>query len=158
MDKKTPLLVDLNNARLDEQRAVMQEIIAADHCPFCRENLAKYHKPPILREGEYWLVTTNQWPYAHTRLHLLFILQEHATDLTELPAAAGTELLEHAQWAAREYAISGGGLVMRFGDTAHSAGTVAHLHAQLVVPQLSDDDFEPVRITIGKKREEHHGS
>ena len=152
MKSTTTQLVDLDNARLDEQREVMQDIIAADHCPFCRENLAKYHKTPILREGQYWLVTTNQWPYAHTQLHLLFILKEHATELTELDPAAGAELIEHAQWAAREYDIPGGGLVMRFGDTAHSAGTVAHLHAQLVVPQLSDDDFEPVRITIGKKR------
>lgn len=152
MSDTSKQFVDLENARLDEQKKVMQDIITADECPFCTENLRKYHKPPILREGKYWLVTTNQWPYAHTQLHLLFILKEHAVSITEIPADAGAELVEHAQWAAAEYDIPGGGLVMRFGDTAHSAGTVAHLHAQLVVPQLEDADFEPVRITIGKKR------
>ena len=33
--------VDLDNAREDEQKQVMQEIIEADHCPFCEEKILK---------------------------------------------------------------------------------------------------------------------
>ncbi len=144
--------VDLENARLDEQRQVMREIIDADHCPFCRENLEKYHKEPILREGEYWLVTKNQWPYNFTRVHLLFIYKTHVTHLPEMAPAAGQELIELAQWAQAEYDVPGGGLAMRFGDTDHSAGTVAHLHAQFLVPDLEAPGFQPVRIKIGKSK------
>lgn len=144
--------VDLDNARLDDQKAVMQDIIAADHCPFCPENLLKYHKEPILKEGRYWLLTTNQWPYANTKVHLLLIHKTHIEHLSELDPASGAELIELAQWAAKEYAIPGGALAMRFGDTEYSAGTVAHLHVQLLLPDIDAPgyDSEPVRIKVGK--------
>lgn len=146
------LHVDLDNARLAEQRAVMEKIQAAQHCPFCPENLQKYHKQELLREGEYWIVTTNQWPYEHTKLHLLLIYRMHATTLTDLDPAAGAELFELLQWASAAYDVPGGGWAMRFGDTSYSAGTVAHLHVQFVVPDIVAPDFEPVRIKIGKNK------
>lgn len=142
--------VDIENARYDDQRDVMAEIIQAGHCPFCRENLQKYHKQPIIKEGKHWLITTNQWPYKHTRNHFLLIAQEHLTQLSELPADAGKELIELSQWLEKEYQVPGGGIAMRFGDTDYSAGSVAHLHVQFVVPERNDPDFESVRIKIGK--------
>lgn len=144
--------INLDNARGDEQKQVMQDIMAADHCPFCHENLTKYHKQPILKEGTYWLVTTNQWPYPYTKLHLLFIYKEHVTHLPGMNPDAGRELIELAQWAQAEYDVPGGGLAMRFGDTDHSAGTVAHLHAQFLVPDLDHPTYEPVRIKIGRTK------
>ncbi|MBP7875888.1 HIT family protein [Candidatus Woesebacteria bacterium] len=144
--------VDIDNSRVDEQRTVMQDIVAADHCPFCLENLKAYHKEPILKEGAHWIVTKNQWPYDHTKVHLLFISRKHATRLEDLDLAAGAELLELAQWAVKEYSIVGGGLVLRFGDTNYSAGTVAHLHAQLLFPDIEAPDYDekPVKVKIGK--------
>ena len=144
--------VDMDNARLDDQREVMKDIIDADHCPFCLENLQKYHKQPILKDGKYWLLTTNQWPYAHTKVHLLLIYKTHVERLSELDPAAGVELLELAQWAEKEFSIPGGGLALRFGDTDYSAGTVAHLHAQLLQPDIDAPDYDekPVKVKIGK--------
>ncbi|MBP9819245.1 HIT family protein [Candidatus Woesebacteria bacterium] len=144
--------VDIDNSRVEAQRVEMQKIIAADHCPFCPENLKAYHKEPILREGVHWIVTKNQWPYDHTKVHLLLIARKHATRLEELDPAAGAELLELAQWAVKEYSIVGGGLVLRFGDMNYSAGTVAHLHAQLLFPDIAAPDYDekPVRVKIGK--------
>lgn len=147
-----PLIVDLDNARYDDQRKVMEGIIDDNVCPFCPENLEKYHKQPILKQCKYWFVTKNQWPYENTQLHLLAILNEHAEKLSEVPAEAGAELLEIMQWAEDEYSIPGGGFAMRFGDTNYSAGSVAHLHAQLVVPDWEKPDFQPVRIKIGKTK------
>lgn len=151
-DSATKKFVDLDNARVDDQREVMKEIIDADHCPFCLENLRKYHKQPTLKEGSYWLVTKNQWPYVHTKLHLLFIYKTHAVKLSELNPAAGKELVELAQWAEKEFSIPGGGLALRFGDTDYSAGTVAHLHAQILQPDIdaSGYDDKPVKVKIGK--------
>jgi hypothetical protein len=40
-------------------------------------------------------------------------------------------------------------MAMRFGETKYSAGTVKHLHAQFIVPDVDQPDFEPVRIKIG---------
>lgn len=144
--------VDLDNTRLDEQRAVMRDILDADHCPFCQENLQKYHKQPVLKDGKYWLLTTNQWPYEHTKLHLLLIYKAHIEKLGEIDPEAGAELIELAQWAEKEYVMPGGGLAIRFGNTNYSAGTVAHLHAQLLQPDIDAPNYDekPVKIKIGK--------
>lgn len=144
--------VDVDNAREDDQRQVMKNIMEAGHCPFCKENLQKYHKQEIIKEGRFWLVTTNQWPYRHTKHHLLLIYREHVTDLAGLHPEAGKELFELAQWLEKKYQVKGGGLAMRFGDTDYSAGTVAHIHVQFLVPEIEAKDFEPVRIKIGKNQ------
>ncbi len=141
--------VDLGNAREDEQKNVMQEILDAEHCPFCAENIQKYHKKPIIRETDHWILTYNQWPYKHTKVHLLAIYKEHATHLHELKPQSGTELLELMQWAENEFAVPGGGWAMRFGDTDYSAGTVCHIHAQFLMPDLADPEYQPCRIKIG---------
>ncbi len=144
--------VDLDNARVDEQRQVMANIITNDECPFCPENLSKYHTKPILKETAHWLLTENAWPYDHTQLHLLAILKTHAEQLSELPAGAGEELLQLFAEVEKENHVPGGGIALRFGDTNYSAGTVKHLHAQFIWPAVEKPDFEPVRIKIGKNR------
>lgn len=145
--------VDLDNTRFDDQREIMERIRANNECPFCLENLRKYHIRPILKEGTYWVITENAWPYENTRVHLLAILKTHAEKLSELPPGAGDELIELAAWAEKEYAVKGGGLTMRFGDTNHSAGTVLHLHAQFIAPDIEKPDFKPVRVKLGKEWE-----
>ena len=147
-------LVDLDNAREAEQIKVMKQIIADGGCPFCPENLSRYHRPPILKETEHWLLTKNQWPYPHTKTHLLAIYKEHAERLADLDAEAGAELLELMQWAEKEFQVPGGGWCMRFGDTNYSAGTVNHIHAQFLVPDINAPDYDdkPVRVKIGKTR------
>lgn len=142
--------IDLDNARLEEQKQVMQDIMTEGHCPFCTENLKKYHKMPILQEGEYWLVTENQWPYENTKHHFLLIYKEHAVDLAGLADEAGIELIKFVKWLEQTYQIKGGGFAMRFGDTDYSAGTVNHLHVQFIMPDIHKDGYKPVRVKIGK--------
>lgn len=144
--------IDIDNAREDDQRSVMENIAEAAHCPFCRENLAKYHQQPILKEGKFWIVTTNQWPYEHTKHHFLLIYKVHALNLGDLSPAAGQELFKLVAELEKDCQFKGGGLAMRFGDTDYSAGTVNHLHVQLIEPDFSAPDFEPVRIKIGKSK------
>ena len=146
--------VDIDNARLDDQREEMRKIIAADHCPFCAENLQKYHHEETLREGKYWFLTKNHWPYENTTVHLHLIVKEHVTTLTELAPEAGAELIELASWAIRTYSMPGGGLAMRFGDTNYSAATISHLHAHIIQPDISAPDYDqhPVRVKIGETK------
>lgn len=147
--------VDLDNARIEEQRQVMRKIITAGHCPFCLANLAKYHKQPILQKGRFWLLTYNQWPYQNTKLHLLAIYKTHAEKLSDLDQAAGQELIKFMQWAEKEFNVPGGAFAVRFGDTNYSAGTVAHIHAQFIWPDISAPDYQqkPVRIKVGKTKD-----
>ncbi len=152
MANTTRSFVDLDNARFDDQRAVMNEIQDQAHCPFCLENLRKYHKQPIIKEGKYWIITPNQWPYDHTKVHLMAILKKHAERLQDIEPEAGKELFELFAEIEKEQNIPGGGIAMRFGDTAHSAGTVRHIHAQFIEPDIEAADYESVRFKIGKSR------
>lgn len=145
--------VDIDNARMDEQRQVMNAIISNHECPFCPANLRKYHPKPILKESQHWIITENAWPYEHTKIHLLAILKSHAETLQELPAGAGEELFQLLSWVEKEYQVPGGGVAMRFGDTRYSAGTVLHLHAQFIQPDIQKPDFQPVRVKLGKDKE-----
>jgi ATP adenylyltransferase len=151
--KHPTTFIDLKNARYDDQRKVMKKILDANHCPFCLENLRKYHKQPIMIEGKYWIVTPNQWPYAHTKVHMLMIYKEHAETLDQIPSGAGDELIQLSTQLCEKYQVEGGGLAMRFGDTRYSAGSVKHLHLQFIVPDLSSPNFKPVKVKIGREVE-----
>lgn len=150
MTSLTPKFVDIENARLDEQRQVMEKIIAEGHCPFCLENLQLYHKKPFLKKGTYWWVTENQWPYENTKHHFLAIYTQHAEKLSDIQPEAGQELLQLFAEIETEFTLPGGGFAMRFGDTNYSAGTINHIHAQLIQPEIEKPDFKPVRFKIGK--------
>ena len=150
--KQKTSFINLANTREEKQKSVMEEIAEAKHCPFCRENLCKYHQQPILKEGKFWIVTTNQWPYPHTKHHFLLIYKVHAVNFSDLSPAAGQELFELSAEIEESYQIKGGGLAIRFGDTDYSAGTVNHLHAQLIEPDLDSPNFVPVRVKIGSDK------
>jgi diadenosine tetraphosphate (Ap4A) HIT family hydrolase len=142
--------VDIDNSRMPEQVSVMEQIIEDGGCPFCMENFQKYHEQEVMKEGQFWLITPNRWPYENTKLHLLAVLKIHAENLQELPAGAGEELIALFKWVEQNYELPGGGWAMRFGDTNYSAGTIKHLHAQFIVPDITKDGFKPVRFKIGK--------
>lgn len=152
MNDSSTQFVDLSNARVDEQRKVMQKIVEEGHCPFCPENLTLYHKQPNILEGQYWFVTKNQWPYENTLFHYLAILKRHAELISELTPEEGAELVQLFGELEKKLGAKGGAFAIRFGDTAHSAGTVRHLHAQYIVPDIDKPDFKPVRLKIGKDK------
>ena len=149
MSENKESFVNLDNARLPEQRQVMTDIENNQECPFCPENLEKYHKEEILRKGAHWILTRNQWPYKNTDLHLLAIAAYHAEKLSDLREGSFNELQEHMVWAENEYNIIAGGIAMRFGDTSHNGATVRHLHAHLIVPSIDKPADEKVRFKIG---------
>ncbi|MBT4124636.1 MAG: hypothetical protein HN981_01845 [Candidatus Pacebacteria bacterium] len=142
--------VDIDNSREEEQVKIMEQIIEEGHCPFCLENFFKYNSRDLLKESQHWILTLNKWPYKNTKHHFLAILKEHAENMQEIPPEAGKELIELFQWLEKKYSIPGGGFAMRFGDTNYSAGTVKHIHAQLIVPDIEEEEFKPVRFKIGK--------
>jgi ATP adenylyltransferase len=146
--------VNLQNTRGEAQRKVMEQIIHDDQCPFCPEalRLQQYHKQPIIRESEHWVLTPSQYPYPSTKAHLLAILKVHATTLAELPKGAGDDLLALFQWAEQEFgASSGGAFILRFGKTECSGATIPHLHAQFAVPDNDAPDYKRPRFSIGRK-------
>ena len=132
-----------------EYKKLLEEIARTGDCPFCEENLPKYHTKPILKVGNHWIVTTNRKGYENSKYHFLFILRAHKIDSKDLSPEEKIELFEHIAWLDEEYEIPGGSLLMRCGDTALTGATVTHLHAHYVIADFDNPDRKPIMARIG---------
>ncbi|MEK7195226.1 MAG: HIT domain-containing protein [Patescibacteria group bacterium] len=144
--------VDTNNSNRGENesyRDVIGQIKKDEICPFCPENLSKYHKKPILEENDYWLLTENMYPYSGAKCHLLAIHKVHIEDVSQVSKEAWGGLLEIIQRETEKINIKGGTFYMRFGNTAHTGASVVHLHANLVSPDTEDKNRKPIMFRIG---------
>jgi len=141
---KEPLVNHANTqSRPDGKYGDVIKRIAEDGvCPFCPENLARYHKHPIT-EKKYWLLTDNMYPYKPSRYHRLLIHKGHIVHLKELSPEAWAELLEIIKEESARADIAGGTFVTRFGDTQYTGASVTHLHANLVQSDPGDPTYDP---------------
>jgi len=144
--------VVLEHARHDDQLSIMKKIQKEGFCPFCSENADKAELMPVMKDGKYWHIRENRWPYKNTRVHLLLIHRHHTEELSDLEPAAWQELGELLKWLEKKYQVRGGALGMRFGDPQVNGGSVKHIHAQFIVGNItnkSDPNYQPVRFRVG---------
>lgn len=140
--------VILTHGRTPEQEAIMHKILEDGADPFDWELLPTYHKEPILRQGAFWLITPNEFPYEGTRLHLLLIYRDAVESPSETKPEAWMELHEHLSWIEKEFAVRAGGLLMRFGDPELTAASVRHLHAHIIVGGEGRTN-EKLKVSVG---------
>ena len=145
----------MGNTRLPAQDKVMAQILADGVCPFCRDNLEKYHKNPILKEGKFWLLTDNQWPYEKIKHQMLAIYKTHIEHLSEMNPEAGKELIEMFAEETKKRKIDGGGVAIRFGrsNDGNYGSSVLHIHAHLIEPDLKKlEETEAWRFKFGQPK------
>jgi diadenosine tetraphosphate (Ap4A) HIT family hydrolase len=128
---------------------VISQIQKDGVCPFCPESLAKYHTNPILKEGKFWLLTDNLYPYDGAKYHELLIHKQHITSFDEISKEAWEEMHDFIKSFTGENNIPGGTFIVRFGDARYTGASVSHLHANLVSPDGEDDDRKPIVARIG---------
>ena len=136
--------VDAENSKArptGEYSKVIDKIAKDGVCPFCPEHLSKYHKRP-LEDKVYWTVTDNMYPYKPSKHHRLIIHRKHITHIDQVAPAAWHELMEIFLKESADRKISGGTLVMRFGDTKFTGASVSHLHAHIVQSDPDDPSYE----------------
>lgn len=133
MSKK---VVDLRFAKSGDYRKTLQAIQEKGKCPFCPENFL-YHKNPILKKNGDWLITLSSWPYKNSEFHFLIIGLKHKEKFSSLKISDFGSIMKLIAWAEKKYNIKGGGLILRFGDTAYTGSTVCHLHFHLIVPKIN---------------------
>lgn len=143
--------VDVGGARSEDQRLVMEKIRDEGVCPFCPEHFNTYDQTEILWRGQYWMTKPNQWPYAHTSVHLVVLTINHAERLADVTPEMWQELGVALQWVEEEYRITSGAYVMRFGEIGYNGGTVAHLHLHIIVGDQGAADFETVRVKVAQR-------
>ncbi|MCR4278415.1 MAG: hypothetical protein NUV81_00735 [bacterium] len=157
-ESKNNRFVQMSAVRREDQRGVMEEIEKEGHCPFCVENLQKYHKNPILEEGEFWFLTENQWPYEKIKHQLLAIHKTHIEHISELDPMAGAELIRMFSEESKKRGIEGGGVAIRFGSSpdGNYGSSVLHLHAHLIEPDLKAlGETEAWKFKFGQPKNYH---
>ncbi len=140
-----------NTKRPDKSGAVYHDVIRKitkdKVCPFCKENLHKYHKHPIIEENNNWLATKNMYPYKGTKNHFLLIHKKHITRIEDMSKNGWLDLNSIIKSMTRKYNIKGGTFFIRFGETSITGASVEHLHAHLV--STKKNNKEPVLARIG---------
>ncbi len=138
--------VDPNNtlARKDDYADVIGRIANDGVCPFCPEHFAKYHKKTL--EGKkFWTITDNMYPYKPSKHHRLIIHREHITHIDQVSPPAWHELMEIFLSEVATKKITGGTLIMRFGETKFTGASVSHLHAHIVQSDPDDPGYDKTK-------------
>lgn len=144
--------VNVGNARSKDYADVLKKIQRDKVCPFCTKHFLTYHTKPIIKTGKHWILTENFRPYDGAKHHLLLVSLKHVEHFGQLSAAAQQELFALCKAEARKRGIRGGTLLMRFGETDYTGGSVEHLHAQLVSGAKRSKHTEPILTSIGNKK------
>ncbi|MEX0652217.1 MAG: hypothetical protein WD509_00430 [Candidatus Paceibacterota bacterium] len=153
MDKKEKTeFLNFKHARLSEQRAQMEQIQKDGVCPFCIEYFTKYHTAEIEREGKWWLVSKNDFPYEGTSIHYILVYKKHIVQPSEIDPEAWEEFGEHINYLNTTHTPKGGSFFMRFGDTDYTGGSIDHLHAQFLVGSAYSEDAEKIKVKLGYKK------
>ncbi len=125
---------------------VIKDIMDDGACPFCPDQLERYHKNPVIEENDSWIATENMYPYEGTRFHIIFINKRHLASIDELDPKAWGELHSLITSVSKTLKIEGGTTFMRFGRTEFTGATVTHLHAHLVSPHPGG---KPIMARVG---------
>ncbi len=139
--------MDLEHARLPEQRAQMEQLIRDGICPFCRDDFEANHRNPIILEKGFWLVSKNDFPYAGSQEHLILVHKKHVTKISEIDHGAWAELGVILAKLEEDRGFPGGTFMMRFGSMDYTGATIAHLHAHIVVG-VSKSESEGKLLTM----------
>lgn len=135
----------LLNVRSLAQYSEMVARILSGHCPFCELD-EKINK--VFMEVAGWKVWDNPFPLKHTSEHLVLAPRKHVTHFAYLDNDDWRSI--QAIVSGTTLRLSGGALVFRFGDPRKNAGSVRHLHANIIVP----DGTGRVQATLAKNPEE----
>jgi ATP adenylyltransferase len=136
--------VNLDNARPGAYADIIKKIGDNKICPFCTEHLTSIHPNPI-EEKTHWFITDNAYPYKPKREHILLIHKTHISDVTDLSQEAWIELKEIINIEKKKRDITGGTLMMRFGETKYTGASVTHLHAHLFQSNPDDPEYDKTK-------------
>ncbi len=137
-------VLTLINCRGFEQYESMRTDYDAGKCPFC-DPLDKKNVVIAQSVGG-WRIWKNPFPIKHSVLHLMMAPIKHIMPEQGLNQSDFTQIGALMLGACREFDIIGGGFVMRFGTPKFNAGSVLHLHANIIVPDQTGD----IQVTLAK--------
>jgi diadenosine tetraphosphate (Ap4A) HIT family hydrolase len=138
----------LVSCRAFRQYVGMLEGYRAGKCPFC--DPLDPEKNKVINQVGRWRMWVNPFPTKHSKLHLVMAPCEHMDRHSLITSMDFANMGGLFMWAQQEFGFTGGGFVMRFGSPKHGSGTVLHLHANIIIPDLSG----PVQVPLAKGPEQ----
>lgn len=116
-------------------------------CPFCPAELNRRGRVPITASQD-WALFSNEFPRDDTEKMLLIIPRRHLVDPMAISENDMRELFSLAREAIFLH-VPSGALVMRFGDPLYHAGTIPHLHANIIRPTPEGGCSLPIAKHVG---------
>lgn len=121
-----------------------------DFCPFCDKERARRNRGFEARLNG-WGLLKNEFPRKDTSHMWLIIPERHVVSPQELTRRDWIGIGQMFDHCRKMLKMPGGGLIMRFGDPHYHAGTIEHLHLNMVEP-LQNGNF---RTPLAKTPEKH---
>lgn len=138
-----------NGCRSYRQFLDMIDKIERGICPFCEDHFDHEKNKIIGRaiSGDIeWVMWVNPYGHDNTQLHIVMIPKRHLTHIEELTPDDWVAIGELNAQVMRDFDVPGGGFAMRFGDASYNAGSLGHLHGNIMVPDRTGN----VKITLAK--------
>ncbi len=150
--KTPPEIVYLMGCRSFEQFCCTARALVypGQFCPFCKVEMRRRRRERV-EETDNWMLIQNEFPHKGTRKMLLIVPIEHVRRLEDLADGDWAEIGLLLKACNMRFNIEGGGVMWRFGDPRFNAGTVEHLHLNVVEPKPGWEYRPP----FAKKEDEH---
>lgn len=124
-------MLSLAYCRTLDQYVNMLESSKAGKCVFC-DPLGPQNR--VVQEDAGWRIWPNPFPIKFTEHHFVMAPRRHVVPGDAIQEEDFLAMGRLFRWAQQEYQFTGGGFVMRFGGPLQSAGSVLHLHANIIIP------------------------
>lgn len=129
----------------------MERLEAAGICLFCPSGLRESQQQQILLETAHWTATLNAYPYPGTAFHGLLVPHQHASDMLDLDPECQRDFWTALASLRERYGLRYYGLGVRNGDCRFTGGTIAHVHAHVLVPDATSATEVPVRMRFSSR-------
>lgn len=131
-------------------------------CPFCPAERERRNRPALCSASHVsdrgargsWSLIQNEFPRSDAGRMLLIVPDFHCTDPASLTDEDWGCIGQLVTFCRTELGMEGGGLLMRFGDPHLHAGTIDHLHINMIEP-ICGREF---RMPLGKSLGKHAGN
>lgn len=142
-------LMNLNNARSEDQLIRMKRLKNLGVCIFCKKHLEKYSKVPIIKDGKYWVIRKNDYPYEGSKIHLLLVYKKHIDSIEKISKEAMLEFFDYIKWVNKKFKIPGATILMRSNDSKYTGATITHLHTHIISGYPKNKKSKPILAAVG---------
>ncbi len=125
-----------------------------EFCPFCEVEMVRSRRKKLAESGG-WALVENHFPHSSTKEMLLIVPRRHVLSPHELRPEDWRDIGLLFDFGTGYPDRPGGGLFLRFGDPNYHAGSVNHLHFNIIFPILGEEYRPPFTKSEAERASDH---